>query len=78
MRPSRVAHVAELRREDDRIPSIPEGPSDENLVGMRPIHVGGIEKRDAEIESALDRPDRFLIIASRIELGHAHASEANG
>ena len=77
VRSGRVAHVPELRREHDRGPPIPDSSSDQNFVRMRAIHVGGIEKRDAEIQGPMNRPRGLLIVAPRVELGHAHTPKPN-
>ena len=49
----------------------------ELLVRERPVHVGGIEEVDAEIESAMDDVDRLRIVRSPVELRHPHAAEAD-
>src|SRR5688500_20130780 len=46
-----------------------------SFVGVRTIHVGRVEECDAQIQRPVNRPDRFLIIAARVKLGHAHAPE---
>src|SRR5205823_5609147 len=51
------------------------GPPDELLVGVRPVHVGGVEERDAEIERAVDRRNRLGLVGRAVELAHAHAAE---
>jgi hypothetical protein len=74
----RIADDAELGREHhlarrpfDRL------PTSSSLV-VRPVHVGGVEERAAEIERAVDRRDRLTLVARAVELGHAHAAEADG
>ena len=52
--------------------------ADEDLVGVRAVDVGGVEERDPEIERAVDRRDAFGLVGRAVELGHAHAAEAEG
>src|SRR6266851_1336315 len=52
--------------------------SDEFFVLEGPVNVSGIEKIDAEFEGAMNGRDRFGVIASGVELRHAHAAEAEG
>ena len=55
----RLAHDAELRREHDLVAPARERAADELLVRERPVHVGGVEEVDAELERAMDRRDRL-------------------
>jgi len=41
-------------------------------------HVRGVEERHAEVQRPLDRGDRLVVVAGTVELGHAHAAEAEG
>ena len=43
---------------------------------MRAINVGSIEKCNAEIQGPVNGADRLFIVSARVELGHAHTSEA--
>ena len=69
--PNLVASTTSSRRPRDR-------PADQLLVGERAVDVGGVEERDAELERAVDRRDRLVVVARAVELGHAHAAEADG
>ena len=59
----RAAHVAELRGEHHPVAAAPDRPAHELLVGERAVHVRGVEKRDAELERALNRRDRLRVVA---------------
>ena len=72
-----AALVAEFGREHDLVAAAGDRAADESLVGERPVHVGGVEERDAEVERAMDRGDRFVLVRRSVELGHAHAAEAD-
>ena len=55
----------------------PQGAADELLVRVRAVDVGGVEHRDAEVERPVDRGDRLRLVAGAVEVGHAHAAEAD-
>ena len=74
--PSCLAHVAELGGEHDLVAAAADRLADQLLVGEGAVHIGGVEKIDAEIERAMDRGDRLVVVAAAIELGHAHAAES--
>src|ERR1700687_2662089 len=44
---------------------------------MRAVHVGGVEKCDAELERAMKRRDRLLFVAVPVKIRHAHATETD-
>ena len=71
-----VAHDAELGGDDDLVPVRPERLADEDLVRVRAVNVGGVEERDTERDGAMDGGDGFGLVGLPVELGHAHASEA--
>src|SRR5690606_6384760 len=56
-----AAHDAELGRDDRLVSPIAECPPEEFFVGMWAVHVGGIEKIDAEFEGAMNRCNRFTV-----------------
>ena len=72
------AHVAEFRRQ--RRPRSRRSriarPTSRSLV-KRPVDVGRVEKVDAEIERAMDRPNGSRLVATGVEVGHAHAAETD-
>ena len=78
MAPSAAAHDAELGGEDDAVALALEGAADQLLVGTAAVHVGGVEEGDAELERVVDGRDRFRFAAADVEVGHAHAAEAEG
>ena len=78
MRRRRIAHDAELGREHDAVAPAADRAADQLLVRERPVHVGRVEEGHAELERAVDRRDRFGVVAGAVELGHAHAAEAEG
>src|SRR2546427_6833319 len=59
----RAAYVAELRSEDHPVAAAPDRPAHQLLVGERAVHVRGVEKRDAELERAVNRRHRLRIVA---------------
>ena len=73
-----VAHDAELGGDDDPVAPALDRLADEDLVGVRAVDVGRVEERDPEIERAVDRRDAFGLVGRAVELGHAHAAEAEG
>ena len=71
-----VAHDAELGG-DDRLVAVPgQRLADEHLVGVRPVHVGGVEEGDPELERPVDGGDGLVVVARPVEVGHPHAAEA--
>ena len=76
--PALVADVAELGGEHDLVAPAPDRLADELLVRERAVHVGGVEEVDAEVERAVDGRDGLGVVAAAVELGHAHAAEAEG
>ena len=75
-RVSRLAHDAALGGQHHPIAAIADGAADQLLVLVRPVHVGGVEQIDAEVERAVDRGDRLGLVGGAVELAHAHAAEA--
>src|SRR2546427_10420066 len=72
----RATHVAELRGQDHPVAAAPDRPAHELLVGEWAVHVRGVEKRDTELERAVNRRDRLRVVAGAVELRHPHAPEA--
>jgi len=52
--------------------------ADELLVGAGAVHLGRVEERHAELDGPLDRRDRLGLVGGPVELGDAHAAEAEG
>src|SRR5438445_5465156 len=55
-----------------------EGSAHQLLVGERTVDVGGIEEGDAQLDRSMDGGDGLVVVALAIEIGHAHAAEAQG
>ncbi len=71
-----TALVAELRREHHLVATSLDGRPDESFVGEGPVHVGGVQERDARIERFVDRRDRLRVVPDAVELTHPHAAES--
>jgi hypothetical protein len=52
--------------------------SDQALVGERPVHVGRVEERDAQVEGAVDGVDPRLLVGGAVELRHPRDREGQG
>ena len=72
------ALVAELGGENDLVPPAPDRLPHQALVGEGPVHVGGVEEGDAEVEGAVDGRDGLLVVAPGVEVAHPHAAQAEG
>ena len=66
---------AELRPNCD-ILSAAKNASEQLLIRIGSIDLGGVEKRHTKIESTVDRGDRLLIVSSPIGVSHSHAAQA--
>src|SRR5262249_20820607 len=73
-----VADDAALGGDDRTIAAATERAPHELLVGERPVHVGSVEERHAEVERAMDGGNRLRLVARAVEFAHAHAPEADG
>jgi hypothetical protein len=73
----RAALVPELRRQDDLVAMAFDRATDEHLVGERAVHVGGVQEVHPDLESPVDRRDRFRIVGGAIGLAHPHATESD-
>ncbi len=56
-----------------------DGPADQVLVGEGPVHLGGVEVADAEVERAADGADALFVDASGagVEDRHAHRAQSD-
>ena len=68
--------VGELGRDDDLVAMLAQRLADQLLVVADAVHIGGVEKVDAEFDRALQRRGGFVIVARTVELRHPHASES--
>ncbi len=71
----RAAHGAEFCRQHDLVATAADRPSDQFFVAADPVHVRGVEERDAAIDGMLDRRDSLVFVAAGVELRHTHAAE---
>src|SRR3546814_8125134 len=55
-----------------------DGLADEHLIGVRAVHVGGVEQVEAALQRVVDGGDRFGVVVRTVERAHAHAAEAEG
>src|SRR5258708_39973816 len=73
-----TAHIAELGGQHDfpaaRLQDLPE----QALVGTGAVHVGGVEKVDADVERGVEHAEIGGFIRRPVEVRHAHAAEADG
>ena len=74
-----VRDHAELGGEHYLVAAPLECPADEFLIDVRTVDLGGVDEVHAQIERAVDGPDRFGVVASGAgeRERHAHGAEAN-
>src|SRR5215217_4551364 len=60
-----VGYESELRGDPDPVASALDGLPDDLLAQERPVDLGGVDMRDAEIERAVDRAARPLVASLR-------------
>src|SRR6266581_5418758 len=75
--PVLATDVAELGGEDHLVAPATDGTCDQLLVASHPVHVGSIEKGDAELQRPLDCRNRLVFVAATVEIRHAHAAQAH-
>src|SRR5689334_14688035 len=68
--------VAELRGDDVLVAPSGNRLADELLVRSLAVDVCGVEEVDPELERAVDRRDRLLLVGRPVPGGHPHAAEA--
>ena len=74
-RVGRIAHNAEFSREKYLVALATNRLADELFVGVRAIHVGGVEQVDAQLQRAVQGGHGFTGIATGgVEVSHAHAT----
>jgi hypothetical protein len=71
-----VANDSELGGEHDLVALAFDRLADQFFVLVRSVDVGGVEEVDAEFEGAVKGGDGFVVVASAVKLGHAHAAES--
>ena len=70
-----VAHDAELGGDDGSVAPTGQRLAHQYLVRVGPVHVRGVEEGHTELEGAVDRGDRLLVVAFPVEVRHAHAPQ---
>jgi hypothetical protein len=77
--PVRIAQPAELDR-DLQIVAAPAGKrfTDQHFVVAHAVEVAGVEQGDAGIERGVDGGNALAAVGGAVEVGHAHAAEADG
>ena len=68
----------ELGGEDDVVTPTPEGPPDQLLVRVGPVHLRGVDEGDTQLEGTMDRRDRMALVDAGVDVGggHAHRPES--
>src|SRR6266446_8344494 len=73
-----VAQNSKLRGNDNLFAMTFQCTAEQFFIGMWPVHVGGVEECDAQFKRPMDCRDRFLVVASAVKIGHAHATKSQG
>ena len=68
---------AELGRYLHPVAQRPQSLADQNFIGEGPVDFRRVEKGHAEVDGAVQRPDRIGLFLAAIAMAHAHASEAD-
>src|SRR5438132_6305673 len=73
----RVTQNSELRRDNNPMAFAANSASDQFLIRVRTINVGGIEESNPQVDCAIDGGERFRIVAVAIKFRHAHTAESD-
>jgi len=73
----RNADDSELGRDYEFVAPPANRATDQLLIPMRPVSIGGVPEGDSQFERALERVHRLRIVARAVEIRHPHASEAD-
>ena len=73
-----ITDDAEFGRDLELMPMMLDSLADQDLVRVRAIHIGGVKKRDAQFERAMDSRDGLLLVARSVEFRHPHTAESHG
>src|SRR2546425_9058236 len=73
-----VRDDAELRGQDHLVAAVLDGPSDEFLVGVGTVDLGGVEVGDAEVQRPVDGANRLGVAAGSdvVVARHRHGAES--
>ena len=74
-----VGDDTELRGKDHLVPPVGQRPTDELLVRVGPVHLGGIDEGDTDVDRAVQRTDRLAFIGVRpgVQERHRHGAESD-
>src|SRR3546814_4835470 len=72
------AHVAELGGEHDLVATRGQHLGQQPLVLTDAVHVGGVEEVDADVQRVVEHREIGGLLAGAVEVGHAHAAQADG
>src|SRR5437764_12232443 len=73
----RVTQDSKLCRDNSAMAFAANSASDQFLIRVRTINVGGIEKSNPQVDCAIDGGERFRIVAVAIKFRHAHTAESD-
>ncbi len=78
LRISGITDDAELRSQHNLVTFALNCAPHQFFIFIRAINVGCVEKSNSQIESAVNRGDGFVVVASAVKLRHTHAAQAEG
>jgi hypothetical protein len=70
------ADVCEFSGQDYLVAPVANGAPDQLFIFPDTIHVGGVQKIDAQRERTMDGGDGLPLVRSAIEFRHAHAAQS--
>lgn len=76
--PLGVVVDAELGGDEGPVAAVLQRLADQHLVGVGPVHLGGVEEGHAQLERPVDDLDGLRLVGAAVEGAHAHAAEADG
>ena len=76
---ARVRHEPELRGQHDLVAPALDRPSDELLIRVGSVHLGGVDEGHAEVERPVDGADGLRVVRAGpgVGGGHAHGAETD-
>ena len=79
LRVSRVQADAELAGQEHLVAAAGNRATDQHLVGVRAIHIGGVEQGHATVQRVPDDGNAVIVTAAAaVVRAHAHAPQAEG
>src|SRR5579884_2036992 len=73
----RPTNIAKLRRQENAVAAIADGPADEFFIAAHTVHVGGIKEIHPALERVVDCRNGFLVTSRSIKFAHSHAAKAD-